>query len=50
MAAHASQIGEASFFLAMSDEAFAASFGLEWFIRHGVPDGYRERSLFDGLD
>ena len=33
MAAHASQIGEESFFLSMPDEAFAAAFGLEWFIR-----------------
>jgi LmbE family N-acetylglucosaminyl deacetylase len=37
MRAHASQIGEQSFFLAMPDEAFAESFGYEWFIRRGVP-------------
>ena len=37
MRAHASQIGEQSFFLAMPDEAFARSFGFEWYIRHGVP-------------
>ena len=45
MRAHASQIGEQSFFLAMSDEAFARSFGIEWFIRRGVPvpvDGYED--------
>jgi LmbE family N-acetylglucosaminyl deacetylase len=37
MRAHASQISEQSFFLAMPDEAFAQSFGFEWFIRRGVP-------------
>jgi LmbE family N-acetylglucosaminyl deacetylase len=37
MRAHASQISETSFFLAMPDEVFAMSFGLEWFIRRGVP-------------
>src|SRR5918995_7520604 len=36
MRAHASQISEQSFFLAMPDEAFARSFGIEWFIHHGV--------------
>lgn len=35
MRAHASQIAEDSMFLAMPDEAFAAAFGTEWFIRHG---------------
>jgi LmbE family N-acetylglucosaminyl deacetylase len=35
MAAHASQIPADSFFLQMPEEAFAAIFGLEWFIRHG---------------
>ncbi|MFZ6004867.1 MAG: PIG-L family deacetylase [Actinomycetota bacterium] len=50
MAAHASQISETSFFLAMPEEAFAASFGWEWFIRHGVPEGHRDDDLFAGLD
>lgn len=49
MAAHASQIPEDSFFLLMPDEAFAASFGFEWFIRHGVPEGHHEDGLFEGL-
>ncbi len=49
MAAHASQISETSFFLSMPDEAFAASFGWEWFIRHGVPEGHRDDDLFAGL-
>jgi LmbE family N-acetylglucosaminyl deacetylase len=37
MAAHASQIAEQSFFLAMPPEAFASAFGVEWYIRHGAP-------------
>jgi LmbE family N-acetylglucosaminyl deacetylase len=48
MRAHASQISEQSFFLSMPDEAFASSFGIEWFIRRGVPvpvEGY-ENSIF----
>ena len=36
MRAHASQIGEQSFFLSMPDEAFVMAFGQEWFIHHGV--------------
>lgn len=35
MRAHASQISEQSFFLAMLNEAFAYEFGTEWFIRAG---------------
>jgi LmbE family N-acetylglucosaminyl deacetylase len=49
MAAHASQIAETSFFLAMPAEAFTATWGLEWFIRRGAPDGTEETGLFDGL-
>lgn len=33
MAAHASQIGPDSFFLALPDDAFLAAFGTEWFMR-----------------
>jgi LmbE family N-acetylglucosaminyl deacetylase len=51
MRAHASQISEQSFFLALSDEAFAAAFGVEWFTRRGarVPAGVLETTLFAGL-
>ena len=45
MRAHASQISEQSFFLAMPDEAFAYGFGTEWFIRDG--QGQEERLLAD---
>jgi LmbE family N-acetylglucosaminyl deacetylase len=37
MRAHASQISDEHFFLAMPDEAFAVSFGTEWFIAPGAP-------------
>lgn len=47
MAAHASQIDEQSFFLAMPESAFEAAFGTEWYIRHGEPGGLRESDLFD---
>lgn len=53
MAAHASQISETSFFLAMPEAAFAASFGTEWFIRCGggrAEGAPFETDLFDGID
>jgi len=49
MAAHASQISETSFFLAMAPEVFEAGFGQEWFIRCDAPPGLQETDLFDGL-
>jgi LmbE family N-acetylglucosaminyl deacetylase len=39
MEAHASQIAETSFFLAVPPEAFAAIWGTEWYIRHGADAG-----------
>jgi LmbE family N-acetylglucosaminyl deacetylase len=36
MRAHASQIAESSFFLAMPEEVFARAFGTEWYTRRGV--------------
>ena len=50
MAAHASQISEQSFFLAMPPEPFAMAFGTEWFIRRGASPGAQEADLFTGLD
>jgi LmbE family N-acetylglucosaminyl deacetylase len=50
MRAHASQISEQSFFLAMPDEAFAYGFGTEWFIRDGQGPGITETDLLAGLD
>ena len=49
MRAHASQIAETSFFLAMPDTAFAAMWGQEWYIRRGAPSGTQETDLFEGL-
>jgi LmbE family N-acetylglucosaminyl deacetylase len=49
MAAHASQISETSFFLAMAPELFDAGFGQEWFIRCDAPPGTTETDLFEGL-
>ncbi len=49
MRAHASQIGEDSFFLAMPDEAFDHAFGTEWFIRDGQGPGITEHDLLAGL-
>jgi LmbE family N-acetylglucosaminyl deacetylase len=46
MAAHASQIPADSFFLALPDDAFAATFGQEWFIRRGARPDAHETSLF----
>ncbi|MGY6502229.1 MAG: PIG-L family deacetylase [Acidimicrobiales bacterium] len=52
MAAHASQISEESFFLAMPAESFAAAFGTEWFIQHGSDHhgGPEYVTLLPGLD
>jgi LmbE family N-acetylglucosaminyl deacetylase len=49
MRAHASQISEQSFFLAMPDEAFRYAFGTEWFIRDGHGPGITETDLLSGL-
>jgi LmbE family N-acetylglucosaminyl deacetylase len=44
MRAHASQIADDSFFLAMPDEAFAMGFGAEWYVDPGRPrDGGPQR-------
>jgi LmbE family N-acetylglucosaminyl deacetylase len=45
MRAHASQISEKSFFLAMPDDAFSYLFGTEWFIRDGQGPGITETGL-----
>jgi LmbE family N-acetylglucosaminyl deacetylase len=53
MRAHASQIAETDFFLAMPEEAFASAFGTEWFIAHGKrrpPDAPFGDDLFAALD
>ncbi|MGH9033482.1 MAG: PIG-L family deacetylase [Acidimicrobiia bacterium] len=49
MAAHASQIAESHFFLAMPTDVFREAFGYEWFIRRGAPLGTREADLFEAV-
>jgi len=50
MAAHASQISEASFFLAMGPKIFEGAFGQEWFIRQDAPSGTVGTDLFIDLE
>jgi LmbE family N-acetylglucosaminyl deacetylase len=47
LAAHASQVDETHFFLALPVELFQAAFGTEWFIRRGAPSSTHETSLFE---
>jgi LmbE family N-acetylglucosaminyl deacetylase len=47
MAAHASQIGEESFFLILGDDAFLETFGIEWFIRLDRTPDRPESWIFD---
>ena len=47
MAAHASQIAENSIFLSLPDDAFAVTWGTEWFVRVGAARGISETWLFD---
>lgn len=49
MRAHASQIAEESFFLAMPEEPFQVAFGTEMFILEGAPSGTVETDLFEGI-
>jgi LmbE family N-acetylglucosaminyl deacetylase len=49
MVAHASQISETSFFLAMPPDAFERLWGQEWFIRCDGPPDLVETDLFDGV-
>ena len=49
MAAHPSQIGEESFFLAFDDDMFLRTWGTEWFIRLDSTPQRTETWLFDEL-
>jgi LmbE family N-acetylglucosaminyl deacetylase len=49
MGCHASQISEASFFLAMDPDTFRVFFGQESYIRVDAPPGTFETDLFTGL-
>jgi LmbE family N-acetylglucosaminyl deacetylase len=49
MVAHASQISETSFFLAMPPDMFTEAFGREWYMLEGAGPGTRETDLLEGL-
>ena len=45
--AHLSQVTDTGLFLSMPEEAFAAAFGTEWFIKKGAEPGARPGWLFE---
>jgi len=47
LSCHKSQVTDIGFFLQMSDEVFAASFGTEWFIKRGANPPVRPGWLFE---
>ena len=47
--AHASQVVDTGFFLAMPPDAFARALSTEFYIRRGVPAGHRDDDLFAGV-
>ena len=49
MRCHASQIEDTSFFLQMPGEAFAAAFGIEWFIEHDGQPPVRSGWIFPSV-
>jgi LmbE family N-acetylglucosaminyl deacetylase len=49
MQAHASQIAETSFFLSMPEPAFQLTWGTEFYILRGAPQGTVETDLFEGI-
>jgi hypothetical protein len=48
MRAHASQISDDSFFLAMPEDVFAVVWGHEWYIRVRPPVGPRTTGIHEG--
>jgi LmbE family N-acetylglucosaminyl deacetylase len=48
LACHASQVTDIGFFLQMAPDAFAATFGQEYYIGKGAPPGMQPGWLFDG--
>ena len=47
IAAHASQVGDSSFFVQMPIDMFTQAFGREWFIEHDRPAGLRIGWIFE---
>jgi LmbE family N-acetylglucosaminyl deacetylase len=50
MAAHASQVQDTGFLLALDPVAFRDALGTEWYIRRGVPSDHRDDDVFAGVD
>jgi LmbE family N-acetylglucosaminyl deacetylase len=49
MEAHASQVQDTGFLLALDPEAFREALGFEWYIRRGVPSDHRDDDVFAGV-
>jgi LmbE family N-acetylglucosaminyl deacetylase len=49
MAAHASQMSDTSFFLSMPDDAFARTWGTEFYVRRDAPAGTVEDDILAGV-
>jgi LmbE family N-acetylglucosaminyl deacetylase len=50
MQAHASQVQDTGFLLALEPDAFSEALGTEWYIRRGVPSDHRDDDVFAGVD
>jgi LmbE family N-acetylglucosaminyl deacetylase len=50
MEAHASQVGDTGFLLALDADAFQDAVGTEWYIRRGVLSDHRDDDVFAGVD
>jgi LmbE family N-acetylglucosaminyl deacetylase len=50
MAAHASQVQDTGFLLALTPDAFREALGMEWYVRRGVPSDHRDDDVFAGVD
>jgi LmbE family N-acetylglucosaminyl deacetylase len=50
MEAHASQVQDTGFLLALEPDAFREALGMEWYIRRGVPSDHRDDDVFAGVD
>jgi LmbE family N-acetylglucosaminyl deacetylase len=49
MEAHASQVQDTGFLLALDADAFRHAVGHEWYIRRGVPPGHHDDDVFAGV-
>ena len=49
MEAHASQVHDTGFLLALDPDTFREALGIEWYIRRGVPSDHRDDDVFAGV-